>query len=245
MGTYSEGHRGCGRRMADLTAKAGDRRIPNKVTEAALILKAPRVGEVKTRLARSIGAERAARIYRALVEHQLAQIPTNWRTVIHFAPSDAEAEMRTWLERFPLNPPDFVPQPNGDLGSRLISAMNHGFASGADFVFFLGGDCPGLTCSYLEEAEAALVETDMIIASARDGGYVLLGLRKPMASIFEGIQWSSETVFAATLRIAIAAGLSFRCLQPLEDVDDLESYARQCAKVRNLAEMDDGAAGVN
>jgi rSAM/selenodomain-associated transferase 1 len=218
----------------------------NKVTEAALILKAPRVGEVKTRLASSIGAERATRIYRALVEHQLAQIPANWRTVIHFAPSDAEAEMRSWLGRFvPLKPSDFVPQPNGDLGSRLISAMNHGFASGADFVFFLGGDCPGLTCSYLEEAEAALVETDMIIASARDGGYVLLGLRKPMASIFEGIQWSSETVFATTLRIAIAAGLSFRCLQPLEDVDDLESYARQCAKVRNLAEMDDGAAGVN
>ena len=213
------------------------------MTEAALILKAPRAGEVKTRLARSIGAERATRIYRALVEHQLAQIPANWRTVIHFAPSDAEAEMRSWLEKFPLNRADFLPQPNGDLGSRLISAMDHGFASGADRVFFLGGDCPGLTHSYLEEAEAALVETDMIIASARDGGYVLLGLRKPTASIFEGIPWSSETVFAATLRTAITAGLSFRCLPPLEDVDDLESYERQRATVRNLVEIDDGAAG--
>jgi len=207
----------------------------NKVTQAALILKAPRVGEVKTRLARSMGAERATRIYRALVEHQLAQIPASWRTVIHFAPSDAEAEMHSWLgEKFPLNRPVFVPQPNGDLGSRLISAMDHGFASGADFVFLLGGDCPGLTCSYLEEAEAALVETDMVIASARDGGYVLLGLRKPVASIFEGVSWSSETVFATTLRLASAAGLSFRCLPPLEDVDDLESYERQRMTVRNL-----------
>ena len=209
----------------------------NKVTEAALILKAPRVGEVKTRLARSIGAERATRIYRALVEHQLAQVPANWQTAIHFAPSDAEAEMRSWLGKSPLNRSVFVPQPNGDLGSRLISAMDHGFASGADFVFFLGGDCPGLTCSYLEEAEAVLVETDMVIASARDGGYVLLGLRKPLASIFEGISWSSETVFATTLRIASAAGLSFRCLPPLEDVDDLESYERQRMTVRNLAAM--------
>ena len=64
--------------------------------------------------------------------------------------------------------------------------MDHGFASGADFVFFLGGDCPGLTCSYLEEAEAVLVETDMVIASARDGGYVLLGLRKPIGLDFRG-----------------------------------------------------------
>jgi rSAM/selenodomain-associated transferase 1 len=197
------------------------------MTEAALMLKAPRAGEVKTRLARSIGVERATRIYRALAEHQLAQIPENWRTVIHFAPCDAEAEMRSWLGKFPLSRSDFVPQANGDLGSRLIFAMDHGFASGADRVFFLGGDCPGLTRGYLEEAEAALVETEMIIASARDGGYVLLGLRKPTASIFEGIPWSTETVFAATLRMAIAAGLSFRCLPPLEDVDDLESYERQ------------------
>ena len=206
------------------------------MTEAALILKAPRAGEVKTRLAHSVGAECAARIYRSLVEHQLAQIPANWRTVIHFAPSDAEAEMRAWLGTFPLNRPDFVPQPNGDLGSRLISAMDHGFAAGADCVFFLGGDCPGLTQSYLEEAEAAFRDADMIIAPARDGGYVLLGLKKPTASIFEGIPWSSETVFAATLHAAIAAGLSFHCLPPLEDVDDLESCERQRALVRNLSE---------
>ena len=213
------------------------------MTEAALLLKAPRAGEVKTRLARSVGAERATRIYRALVEHQLAQIPADWRTVIHFAPSDAEAEMRSWLENFSLN--QFLPQPNGDLGSRLISAMDHGFASGAGLIFFLGGDCPGLTRSYLEEAEAALGETDMIIAPARDGGYVLLGLRKPMASIFEGIPWSSEFVFAATLRTAVAAGLSFRCLPPLEDVDDLESYERQRPKIKNVAEMMRDQQGVD
>ena len=84
----------------------------------------------------------------------------------------------------------------------------------------------------------------MIIVPARDGGYVLLGLRKPMASIFEGIPWSSETVFATTLQAAITAGLSFRCLPPLEDVDDLESYERQRALVRNLAEGNGRSAAV-
>ena len=198
-------------------------------TQAALLLKAPREGEVKTRLARSIGAEGATRIYRALVEHQFAEIPHTWRTAIHYTPSDAGDEMRSWLARFSPNRYQFVPQPKGDLGCRLISAMDHGFASGADRVFLLGGDCPGVTHSYLEEAEAALVERDMIIAPALDGGYVLLGLRKPIASIFEEIRWSSATVFAATLRRAIDAGLSFHCLEPLEDVDDLESYERQRA----------------
>ncbi|HEY5811087.1 MAG TPA: TIGR04282 family arsenosugar biosynthesis glycosyltransferase, partial [Terrimicrobiaceae bacterium] len=168
------------------------------MTQAALLLKAPREGEVKTRLARSIGPELATKIYRALVERQLAQVPTAWQIVIHFAPSEAEAEMRSWLDRFAsdradagLPNYDFVPQPKGDLGARLISAMNRGFASGADLLFFLGGDCPGLTTSYLRQAEAALAQTDMIIAPARDGGYVLLGLRKPVTSIFQEIRWSS------------------------------------------------------
>ena len=197
------------------------------MTNVAILLKAPRPGQVKTRLASSIGAERATRVYRALVEHQLAQVPASWRIAIHFAPADAEAEMRRWLEKLSPRGTNFMPQPDGDLGVRLISAMDHGFASGADFVFFLGGDCPGITCSYLEEAEAALAKTDMVIAGALDGGYVLLGLRKPMAAVFEAIPWSSDAVFAATLGQARAAGLSYQCLSPLEDIDDLESYERQ------------------
>jgi len=206
------------------------------VTNVAILLKAPRPGQVKTRLASSIGAERATRVYRALVEHQLEQVPASWRIAIHFAPSDAEAEMRGWLERLSSRGINFRPQPDGDLGVRLIAAMDHGFASGADLVFFLGGDCPGVTCSYLEEAEAALAKTDMVIAGALDGGYVLLGLRKPMAAVFEAIPWSSAAVFDATLRQAHAAELSYQCLSPLEDIDDLESYQRQRTTLQGLAE---------
>jgi uncharacterized protein len=205
-----------------------------KVTNVALILKAPRSGEVKTRLARSIGAERATRVYCALVEHQLAQIPASWHIAIHFAPADSEAEMRKWLERLSPRGTHFIPQPDGDLGVRLISAMDHGFSSGADSVFFLGGDCPGTTCSYLEEAEQALAATDMVIGAALDGGYVLLGLRKPVAAVFQGIPWSSETVFAATLGQAQAAGLAYQCLSPLEDIDDLASYERQRMTIQDL-----------
>ena len=205
--------------------------VKNKVTTVALILKAPRAGEVKTRLGRSIGVERATRVYRALVEHQLAQIPASWRITIHFAPADAEAEMRRWLERLLPRGTSFLPQPDGDLGVRLLSAMEDGFTSGANAVFFLGGDCPGTTSSYLEEAEAALATTDMVIGGALDGGYVLLGLRKAIAAVFERIPWSSENVFAATLRQARAAGLSYLCLSPLEDIDDLESYERQRMKI--------------
>lgn len=208
------------------------------MTLAALLLKAPHVGKVKTRLARSIGSARAADVYRALVEHQLTQIPNDWHTAVHYAPPQAESEMRAWLKPFLLNEHEFVAQPNGDLGVRLLAAMDHGFASGAECVFFLGGDCPGLTQIYLEEAKTSLKEKDMVIAPAVDGGYVLLGLRKPVTSIFEKIPWSSVTVFETTLQRARVARLAFHCLPPLEDVDDLRSYERQCATTEVLRQAD-------
>src|SRR4051812_48776845 len=95
-----------------------DRNVMTTPT-AALMLKAPIEGLVKTRLARSVGAAEATRIYRCLVEHQLAHIPRLWPTHIHFTPLDGEAEMRNWLG--PAH--TYSAQADGDLGQRLAFAM--------------------------------------------------------------------------------------------------------------------------
>ena len=68
-----------------------------KMKTVCLFVKSPRLGEAKTRLARDIGAARAAVIYRALVEHQAAEIPVDWRVAVYFAPSNAGEDMKTWL----------------------------------------------------------------------------------------------------------------------------------------------------
>ena len=66
-----------------------------------MILKAPRVGTVKTRLARDIGAERATFCYRAMVERQAKTIPPGWDFSVDFSPPDAEKEMQAWLKLRP------------------------------------------------------------------------------------------------------------------------------------------------
>src|SRR5437868_3785397 len=107
-----------------------------------LFLKSPREGEVKTRLARSVGFAEATRIYRRLVEHQIARIPPTWRIQIHFAPAADADQMRTWLG------PDhqYFPQVEGDLGERLSAAMQRHFATPASSpLIFVGGDCPYLS----------------------------------------------------------------------------------------------------
>ncbi len=192
-----------------------------------LILKAPREGTVKTRLARDIGPERATAIYRALVEHQARAIPPGWDPAVHFSPSDAGMEMRAWLK--PLLPASarFVPQCEGDLGCRLAHVVGVEFQRGAERVFLIGGDCPGLSRDYFLEADKRLIEVDIVIGPATDGGYVLLGLKAPHVALFETIAWSTSAVLEQTLAVASHHSLSVGLLPALEDIDDAAGLKRQ------------------
>jgi uncharacterized protein len=193
---------------------------------AALLLKAPILGTVKTRLAATIGAPEALRIYKLLVEWQLSQIPKNWTIDIHFAPSDSLSLMENWLS--PLTPQkiNFFPQPEGNLGIRLKTALQNSLARGADRVALMGGDCPDLTSDYLQNAESHCRSQDATIAPTLDGGYALLILNQFYPQLFENIPWSTSTVFADTKNALKLAQLTSYDLAPVEDIDDLESFKR-------------------
>ncbi len=191
-----------------------------------LMLKAPEPGRVKTRLARDVGPDAAAAIYRRLVERQLAAVPPDFRVAVAGEPADAIPAMRAWLG----DGPEYFAQSAGDLGDRLAAATHRLFAAGAQRVLFVGGDCPSLDAEHLRAAALALDAADLALFPAVDGGYCLLGLRAPHVGVFAGIAWSTETVFAETLARATTLGLTVRTLEPaLEDVDDLGSWQRALA----------------
>ena len=185
-----------------------------------LFLKSPRLGEAKTRLARDIGAARASTIYRALVEHQVAAIPLDWRVAVYFTPSHAGEEMKIWLAPHLPDGTRFVPQCDGDLGRRLVAAVREEFDCGSERVYLIGGDCPALTRDYFYEADQALSDNDIVLGPAQDGGYVLLGLKGPHEVLFRDIAWSTPVVLHQSLAAACRQSLSVRLLRPLVDIDD-------------------------
>jgi uncharacterized protein len=193
-------------------------------TTVILFLKAPRDGQVKTRLARSVGGDEALRIYRSLAEAQVRQLPPGWRTEVHFAPADAEAEMKGWLgestERMM-----YRPQNDGDLGARLVAGFASAFADGGSPVIAIGGDCPELDAACLENARLALREADVVLGPATDGGYYLIGLNRPAPELFDDVPWSTPRVLEITRARADATGLRYRLLEPKTDIDDAESWA--------------------
>ena len=120
-----------------------------------------------------------------------------------------------------------MPQREGDLGQRLIGAVDAELQRGAKHVFLIGGDCPGISRDYLTQADEQLSGCDLVIGPATDGGYVLLGLKSQCTALFENIAWSTQAVLDQTVTAARRQSLSVRLLPTLEDIDDAASLARQ------------------
>jgi rSAM/selenodomain-associated transferase 1 len=187
-----------------------------------VFVRAPEPGRVKTRLASTIGAEAALRVYRRLAEHTLrvagALAAEGVRVRVHYTPADAGDAVRAWLGADAA----YLPQSEGDLGTRMEDAFARAFVEGAEQVVIVGSDLPALSAPLLRRAFQALDAHPAVIGPARDGGYYLLGLRRMVGGIFDGIAWSTPTVLAETLDRFRAAGIHPPLLEELADVDEAE-----------------------
>ena len=181
--------------------------------------KYPARGRVKTRLIPALGAAEAAAVQLAMARHVLG-----WATA---AASRIGAELevrftggdRAAVEQLIGGEPRLVEQGEGDLGARLRRAFEEAFADGTRRVLVIGADCPDADADVIERAFAALDEGEAVVGPAADGGYYLLGLRRVIEGLFEGIRWSTEEVLGATVSRLEAAGARHRLLPELRDVD--------------------------
>ncbi|RME74219.1 MAG: glycosyltransferase [Planctomycetota bacterium] len=200
-----------------------------------VFVREPVAGRTKTRLARTIGPERAAELYRVMVEEvarETARVAgcgrARWLWV---APARACETVGRWLGGFDR----VLGQPEGDLGVRQQAAFEAAFSAGAGRVVVIGSDCVALRAPLLEAAFAALGEADAVLGPATDGGYYLLGLRRPVPGLFDAVRWSAATVCATIEQRLERAGCTTVRLPVLGDVDtalDLAAAAAECPALR-------------
>jgi uncharacterized protein len=176
-----------------------------------LMMKAPRPGRVKTRLAAEIGTGAATRLYRRFVEFLLRRLfadPAHpWRPVIAFDPAGEREAVENWLR--PLTSPEtrFLPQPEGDLGDRLRQVFALGFEAGAPSVLALGTDCLEIEAREIESCLRDLEIPGVVLGEACDGGYWIIGMSKPWLELFDGMPWSSADLADATRGKAADLGI--------------------------------------
>ena len=190
-----------------------------------LFTRYPVAGKTKTRLIPELGAEAAAATQRELTELTLHRamavaIARGVRIEVRYEGGDAKL-MRDWLGPMPR----YTPQGEGDLGQRLARASRDAFDDAAESVVIIGADCPRLDERILQNAFDALRENDVVFGPARDGGYYLIGLCKPMPELFQGIRWSTGSVLAESLNVARASRCEPALLVTLPDVDEPSDLA--------------------
>jgi rSAM/selenodomain-associated transferase 1 len=189
----------------------------------------PRPGAVKTRLIPALGAGGAARVYRLLLRRTLiaaARVPEVKRELWCTAEPDM-APCTTLARRLGMR---LRRQGEGDLGARMAAAFEQALGyEPAGPAVLIGSDCPGYQPGYLAQAFALLEDRkrplDAVIGPALDGGYVLIGLRRPAPSLFEHIPWGTGEVLGRTCEALTAAGLRWAELPALGDIDRPEDLA--------------------
>lgn len=186
--------------------------------------RAPRLGAVKRRLARGIGARAALRFYLATLGATLRSLRVDGRFRLALAVTPDRAAAR-WPVRVPL-----LRQGRGDLGVRMHRAFGRFRHRRAVLV---GSDIPELRPADVAAALRALGRADAVFGPALDGGYWLVGLspRRP-AKPFAGVRWSSEHALADTL--ANFRGRRVALLRTLRDVDTAADFhaVRQATRCR-------------
>jgi rSAM/selenodomain-associated transferase 1 len=203
-----------------------DRRSDEARSALAIMAKAPRPGEVKTRLCPPLSYREAAELYRCLLLDKIAQINTlHWATpVVSYSPEEA----RPLFED--LTPPRFllIPQRGDGLGARLLSTFDQLFQHGYTQVMVIDSDTPTLPTAYLEQALGFFGdrETDVVLGPTEDGGYFLIGLRQSYPVLFEHMPWSTAHVMPETLRRAAQHVLKVACTASWYDIDTPDDLTR-------------------
>ncbi len=185
-----------------------------------VFIKNPELGKVKTRLAKTVGDERALVIYKALMGHtrDIALAVSTDRLLFYsqeIHPNDqwSTTHFKKYL------------QATGDLGTKMKTAFQQAFQDHQKVVI-IGSDCASLTPAIVKVAFQQLDKHAFVIGPALDGGYYLLGMNQYAPSVFDGIEWSTDSVLNDTKQRIKSLGLDYVLLPALSDIDYEEDWVK-------------------
>lgn len=183
----------------------------------AVFSKNPAAGNVKTRLASSIGNEKALEVYEMLRRHTAEAISGVHATcMIFYADFIPESDILL------VGDAEARQQQGKDLGERMHTAFCEGLSSGARNIVLIGTDCPDISATVIEQAFELLENHDAVLGPAKDGGFYLIGLKRCFPELFLERTWSNGAVLGETIDRLESCRASFSLLSELQDIDTFE-----------------------
>jgi glycosyltransferase A (GT-A) superfamily protein (DUF2064 family) len=127
---------------------------------------------------------------------------------------------------------DLVCQSGETLGERLDHLLVRALAQGSERAVVMDSDSPTLPVEYVSQAIEQLADADVVLGPTRDGGYYLIGMKRPQSHLLRQVQMSTSHVLSDTIALARASGLVVSLLPAWYDVDtiaDLHDLEREMA----------------
>ena len=181
----------------------------------------PAPGRCKRRLAQELGAARAAQIQARLTVHTLAAAREarqgHGLELVLAVEGLGSRAARRWGQAHGAD--RTVLQGRGALGLRMQRQFQRAAREGASQVVLIGSDLPQLEASDLSAAFTSLGHRQGVLGPALDGGYWLIGLRRPEPELLAGIAWGGAQVLEQTLAAMARRGLEPELLTRRGDLD--------------------------
>lgn len=213
-------------------------------TSVILFVKYPEPGQVKSRLGKSIGYDRACNLYRSFVEDildTLEEVDSDICIYIH-----REAPLKD-LASWPGRGHQCCLQQGDDLGEKMERAFLTQFHQGYLRSIIIGSDIPHLQAEHVNEAVKALQQHDTVIGPTADGGYYLLGFNKEsfLPSLFKDISWSTPEVYNITMERLKSNNRSTYVLRRYNDIDSIDDLLEYYRKEENHLYSPETVAFIN
>jgi rSAM/selenodomain-associated transferase 1 len=196
-----------------------------------VFLRVPQLGAVKSRLAATIGEDQALCIYEYMLDRTLQTI-------------DAVSTADKALFYYPNIPYQQIEVQHAShhlqTGKDLGDKMNRAFTTvlqNHESAIIVGTDCPDLTTEIISEAFAKLSQNDLVLGPAADGGYYLMGLKRPAPFLFDNIDWGTDKVLEQTGVRAENAGLTLATVATLSDIDYEEDWRGYCSRHHDVPQQ--------
>ena len=194
----------------------------------AIMMKAPRRGQVKTRLAAAHSADQIVALYRALVEDTIELSRCMDVRTIAICPQGDELELADWLPR----DIEICPQRGSGLAAGLRSTFEQLCTDRQRRVIAFNADSPHLPAATLDAAFAALLNADLVVGPCDDGGYYLVGAKRAHESLFDAAAMGRESACGALLSEAARQGLRVALTAEHYDIDVPQDVVRLAAELR-------------
>ena len=182
----------------------------------------PELGKCKTRLAKSVGDEEALKVYKDLLQHTAnVAKKVNVNRYAYYSVKIRDNDI--WTTDYFNKKQQF----GDNLGQRMQNAFQECFNAGHDKVIIVGSDLLDLSVEIIEQAYKKLEDNDAVIGPALDGGYYLLGLKKPFPDVFNIKNWGTETVYKQTMeQLNQHQVFVLETLNDIDHVEDLKPYPK-------------------